>query len=333
MILLSFIEVSVVMSRLATFLMSVLFAQGAWSADISKSFQQHYHNKTRLSSSQIEKLKDHDVYFIPGLFSELFIQDNHDAKIDLSIITKEYFEEHIKHFRILGINVQRIGFNSASIPQTKKFISDAMKKSVKNGRKAYFMTHSLGGLCLLDFLLENSWAREHIMGIVFLNAPFLGTSIASIYMDNPYMVRHWTRPILPFLNISLDTIKYLTQDHRRAAMKANGEKIKEMLKGIPAFTVTGNMQGQKSVFSPAENLMQHGCVLNAWGLCLSPKIFKGPFANSDGLVPVDSTKLEYLDNVELDGVDHGELVVRIPHQDYEHHQITETFFKLLLERE
>jgi hypothetical protein len=80
------------------------------------------------------------------------------------------------------------------------------------------------------------------------------------------------------------------------------------------------------------NIIGNGCVTVIRGKCRSKQIYSGPFDDSDGMVPLLSSKLEGVDSIVLEGVDHGETVLAMPYKNIDKVKMTDTSLKLLLRR-
>jgi len=63
--------------------------------------------------------------------------------------------------------------------------------------------------------------------------------MATVYMSNPYLVKYWMRPILPFFNVSDATISYLSVHDRLLYMARNAAQIQEIISKIPVLTASG----------------------------------------------------------------------------------------------
>ncbi len=195
------------------------------------------------------------------------------------------------------------------------------------------MTHSLGGLVLLDFLIQGyPLSTENIHGILFLQSPFYGSPIADLYLSDASM-RDMTRPLLPLVNLSEETIRFLTVEFRKPYMDRHYDLIHEILKRIPAITVSGISNGQKSVSTSMVRIMQHGCTKKDPASCSGSEIkYKGPYDLSDGMVPLKSSLLPWGDFIVLKGFDHTEFVLRQNYVDRDPQELTIALLKVLLEK-
>ena len=290
-------------TSLVLFLLTISFSLQA--EDMTSQFENIYKSNRPLNSEQIKQLKEIDFYLVPGIISEAFIQNDRRTILDFSILTKEYFSAQKNLLKKRGLNVKRLSASSFSVDETKENIRKALDESIKKGRKSFFITHSLGGLALLEEILENSYEDE-ISGIIFIQTPFSGAPVADVYLSYPYNIDKWLNPILPFFNTSIETLQTLSVKTRVEFMKAEEERIKGLLGKIPVMTVAGLTNNYRTVFKPSVDLIEFGCVKTFFNKCLTEKLYDGPYDQSDGMVPVESSKLLDADFVILKGADHGE---------------------------
>ncbi len=299
--------------------------------DLSSRFTEIYKNDRPLNSEQIRDLQDIDFYLVPGILSEAFIKNDRRTILDFSIITKEYFSSQQKLLKERGLKVKRLSASSFSIEETKANIRFALDESSKRGRKTFFITHSLGGLALLEELIENDHTEE-VRGIIFIQSPFRGAPVADVYLSYPLNIDKWLNPILPFFNTSIETLQKLSVKNRVEYMKTEEEHIKVLLERIPIMTVAGLTNDYRTLFKPSVDLIEFGCVKTFFSRCLTDKLYEGPYDRSDGMVPVESSKLLDADFIVLKGADHGETVVNVPFRTFNKKRLTEALLKVFLSR-
>ncbi|WP_235046132.1 hypothetical protein [Bdellovibrio bacteriovorus] len=266
---------------------------------------------------------------MPGILSEAFLKEDDRSSVSFARLTGDYLGEQQALLKnVYKFNSVRLSSSSKSVSEIKVNIRAALNQSAAANRKAVFLTHSLGGLALLEELVDSPIHRDTVAGIMFLQSPFKGSPIADAYFDNPIYLDKLLGTVIPFFNTSPDTIRYLGIASRSKFMKENSEAI-TAITSIPMITVGGVVNGHKSLFTPAVNIMAMGCLEKVFGQCVV-RLYSGPYDLSDGMVPFESSKLPNVDFVRLDGVDHGETVVNIPYQHYDKAQTTTALLRLLL---
>jgi hypothetical protein len=314
-------------SILALFFIS----SSAFAADLTATFKKEYSQRFALSADEQLVLKKFDIYLVPGIMSESFLSNDDRSKISFSWITGDYFGDQKEVLsKKYSLSVKRLSSSSRSVDEIKRGIQEALNSSRQANRKALFMTHSLGGLALLDELVSHTEEQDVVGGIIFLQSPFYGSPVADVYFEKPYYFDELLKPILPFVNASAETVLYLRTSDRSSFMSQEQQAIANLISKIPLFTLSGVANDANSLFAPAIELMSHGCPVVIWGQCASPKLFLGPYDQSDGMVPLKSSFLPGADSIVLTGVDHGETVVKIPFSDYDRSRMTEVLFKMLV---
>ena len=302
------------------------------TTDLSADFLQIYNQNKELTSDEQQRLKEYDLYFIPGILAETFINSDKDSSINLSFITKDYFEAQLTFLNEkYNIPAKRIKTSSYDVAITRQNIRDAVLAAKQNGRKVILISHSLGGLALIEEIVFNPEIQNHIGGIVFLQSPFHGTPAGDIIAKAPFFLDRLIRSILPYVNISDETLHFVGVEARESFMKQNKEAIKKFIKKVPAYTFAGVADGKESLFKPLIDIMESGCVKRK-DKCFSDTYYNGPYDKNDGLITLKSTFLEDADFVVLDKADHGEIILRIPYEDYSKEHLTTTWLRVLMQK-
>ena len=320
------------MKKLFITLLTLLFSTALFALDISSDYQELYQRNSALEKKDLERLKGYDYFLVPGILAESFIWGDRRSSVDFSTLTRDYFSPQLSYLRNLGLEVNRLKASSRSVKETQSEIVKAIARSKARGRRVVFLTHSLGGLALLEKLIEMPRLQRQVAAVLFLQSPFKGSPISNIYLENPEYSRVLT-PILPFLNTSIETLEFLSTPVRERFMSENTEKIRDLTSNVEVITVAGAVYGAKSLFKPTADLIMRGCIVEVvQERCLGPRIFMGPYDQNDGMVPVESSKLPGADFVVLERVDHGETIVNVPFSSLSKTRMTRTLLKLMLER-
>lgn len=310
-------------SFLFCFLLSLQVAQ---AADITDQFQTYYNKKVKFSLSERNQLKKFRFVFIPGIMSEAFIDGDERVRINLSFMTKDYFSGQKRALERLGFETQRLSASSASAHETRELISNVLEE---NEKKIIFVTHSLGGIALLDELVSKEDRQDQVAGILFIQSPFYGAPMANVYLNNRFHLDRWLKRLLPWFNTSEETIRYLSIEERIIFMLKHGDQISSLTQRIPTLTVSGIANGYQSTFKASMDIMEFGCLKRVVGKCVTGRLFRGPYDLSDGMVPLSSSKLPGVDFVKLIGADHGETMLNIPFENYHKERLITSLLKLL----
>lgn len=308
-------------------LLLALIHSPAFTKNLTDEYRFSYNQNRGLSVAEVSSLKRTQIVLIPGILAESFIEEDRSAAIDFSKWTKDYFSSQESHLRNkYQLDVKRLATSSFYVEVTKNNIKKAFVTNYLQNKKTFFITHSLGGLVLLDTLIEfDERFRKYVQGIIFLQSPFYGSPVASVYLEYPFATS-----ILPFLNASEETIQYLSPAAREVVMQTNHETINGLRKSIPMLTVSGIANNYKSLLKPSMDLIKYGCLHHALKRCLTPILYQGPYEDSDGMVPLKSSRIENVDFVELSGVDHAETVLDFPFSNVKKKEMTEVLMQLIL---
>lgn len=301
--------------------------------DLSTKFKQILDQKKELTLEEQRQLRNYDIYFIPGIFAESLIREDRRSVVDFSIITKDYFGENIKVLQSkYRLRAFRLSTSSYNVEETRANINNAITLSAQNRRKAILVSHSLGGLALLEELVTNSYLQDNIAGIVFLQSPFFGSPLGDVLLKPPYRLDRVLHSILPYVNISQDTVEYVTPQSRRLFMTENKKEIQNLINKVPLYTFSSSAPANKSFFKPLIDIISDGCLKGIKLGCVTEVFYQGPYDESDGLIPVKSSFIPGADFVFIKNVDHGEIILNLPFEDYEKEHLTTSWLRLLLEK-
>ncbi|UOF01375.1 lipase family protein [Bdellovibrio reynosensis] len=317
----------ILISLLGFFMGSSVFA-----ADLTDVFHNSL-NIPSLSNSELSVLKGYDIYLVPGILSETFLDDDDRSSVTFSRLTGEYFETQQNLLeKKYGLRSQRLSSSSQSVAEIRTSIQRALAESNTAKRKAVFIAHSLGGLALLEEVVSFPAHQKNVAGIIFLQTPFKGSPVADVYFEGPLHLDKLLKPVIPYFNTSPQIIRYLGTVSRNNFMTENAGSVQSLLQKVPIITVGGVVNDDPSLFSPAVSIIANGCFKKVLGQCVVQTSFKGPFDLSDGMVPFQSSKLQGADFIKLEGVDHGETVVNIPFETYDKAAVTKSLLRILISK-
>ncbi len=301
--------------------------------DLTHDFIKIYNQKRDFTLEEQKRLREYDIYFIPGILAESLISNDPDSSINISILTEDYFGTQLEFLNNkYKIPAKRIKTSSHDVAITRKNISEAVNSSKSKGRKVIILSHSLGGLALLEELILNPEIQNNIAGIVFLQSPFYGTPIGQVMLKAPPFINKLIKITMPFVNVSDKTLEYVGYVARETYMKKNEQDIKKLLAKVPSYTFAGIAEGNKSLFKPMIDIMESGCLKGITDKCITEKFYPGPYDKNDGLIPLKSAHLYDADFVALEKADHGEIILRMPFEDYNKEQLTTTWLRVLLKK-
>lgn len=292
-----------------------LASSQVWSKDLTFLFNHHYDQgpKKILSNAEVQKIAQQEIVLINGIMSEFFIRE---FVPNVSWITSEYFGIQYSHFSKMGLPVTKVAPSSFSISAALKDIAAIFPALKARNRKGILMVHSMGGLLVLDHLLAYPEDQDWVAGIIFIQTPFHGSPMAGILKRAP-----------------LDTIEYLKVKNRNQILNFHETEIRDLLRRIPALTVGTVANHTRTVFQATIMTMKYGCPVPVASRCLPPKLYKGPYDDSDGMVPLMSSHLFETDHVTLNTVDHGETIMNLPFQSILKSRMSEVLMKMLVNKD
>ncbi len=294
--------------------------------DKTDAFNKVYKNSNAFTDKDIKSLKNTKIVLIPGILAETFT-DSELSQVNLSKLVGQYFSRPLKHFDDkYQIETTRIKSSSKDINTTKAEIA----KQLRTDKKVIFVAHSLGGLALMEYLLENPNDAEKVKSLIFLQTPFQGSPMAQLYEENPYFLGDMIKRFLPFFNTSPEILSYLSVERRMKYMEENKSAIKKLSAKVPTLTLGTYANKSASLFYPAVKIMKHGCINTIREKCIFPRVYKGTMDQSDGMVPLNSSMLPETPFVKLSRIDHGETVVDIPFTDIDQNKLIESLIKMTL---
>lgn len=303
------------------FLFFLILSFSTFASDLTTQFKEHY-KEGSLDAHEVLELKRHQVIFIPGILSESFVRGDYRGPLDFSSITRDYFGTHLSYLGKLSITAKRLKASSVDVKETIEEIG----KLFKDERESFiFIAHSLGGMALLDYLLLHPENWERVSGIIFLQSPFTGAPMATVVQKYPFLSR-----LFPVVHTSTEVVNYLSVETRKDFIALNALSIHDLVSKVKTVTVGGVVNGYKTLFSPSTSIIRTGCLETAWGRCLGPRFYNGPFDQSDGMVPFEASKLPNAGFVRLEGVDHGETVLKIPYRNLDQRFFTAALLRLFL---
>lgn len=314
-----------------SFILSCVTLQAA--TDLSPLFKQVNNQSRSLSYEEQRTLRGYDIYFIPGILAESFIGGDKRSLVHLDYVTQEYFSFQLSLLnKKYNIPAQRLSVSSKNVAETRSNIRQVVAQAARNNRKVLFISHSLGGIALLEETIENPALQKDIAGIVFMQSPFYGSPLSNIVMEPAYGLKYLLAPLFPYVNLSEATLTYVGVEARTRFMQEHAGDISHLINTVPLFTFSTSVESDRSIFKPLIDILGSGCLKSFRGNCITNVFFEGPYDKNDGLIPLQSSFLGNADFVTLDGVDHAEIILDIPFENYSKEHLTTTLLRLLLQK-
>jgi len=213
-------------------------------------------------------LKDYDILMAGGM--------NEDQN-------PEYMKCHLDFLNNLGLNVKKLLVDPhASLETNAKTIYNQVMNQQSNNRKSILVGHSKGGSDVLGALSLYPHIQDFLEGVICLQTPFRGSSIAKELASWP--VRQLFGPVLAKLKLDHKSLESFTSSDRETFFKDHN--LNHVYVPLINLITTNS-----SSFSPLKPLSDY---------------FKKHLgADNDGLL---STKDAFIPNaytINIDGIDHN----------------------------
>ncbi len=222
------------------------------------------------------------VLFIPGVFSKA-----------VSFLFGPYFYDQINF-----LNSQGYFCDLAPLfqEQTREKTTEDLIKIIKDYRPSIIVTHSKGGIDLLDALIKKPDMAKEINKIITIQAPYYGSPIADFLTDDNIRYKTSDFAIKKIFNGTVESLEELRTDQRSAYMKTHRKVINEIINEVDYYCIASEKRRKKlvpnSFLKPTIEYMY---------------LFHG--LSSDGLVPIDSALLARSNNIIFKNLDHASAVV------------------------
>lgn len=254
--------------------------------DVSEEYRAAFAAGGRLGEEEMRLLRGHRVLFLGGFLSN---QMGMGRVLDPMNVTGigDYFDQSISWLRAKGVSVERVPLQTESSPEhNARIIARALKASDK---PVLVLSHSKGGLDMLETLRVHPELRPKVRGWVAQQAPFRGSPVADEFREG-FFLRRFSRWMLEKLGGSEHSMASLSTKERHAYMRRHAAEIRRIAKEVPILTFASFIPRQAlhrdTVFRAARDRMESRGIKN------------------DGLVPVKSTFLAGVERVVVEGLDH-----------------------------
>lgn len=112
------------MIRILLFVLGLVLGSGAFAADLTSSFYKTLNNQQLLSPQEQAVLSNYNIYLVPGILSETFVDGDDRSSITFSRLTGEYFEGPLHLDKWLKPIIPY--FNTS--PETIRYLGTASRK-------------------------------------------------------------------------------------------------------------------------------------------------------------------------------------------------------------
>ncbi|MBF0315171.1 MAG: hypothetical protein HQK50_12850 [Oligoflexia bacterium] len=306
---------------------TIAFATKVAKADLSNEFQQMEEELSYYSSDYSynynynydygdtllrKKLQSYVVFYIDGFFAKSFIQIVNDVRaMGVPIPSSLFltFGDQENYFRTNKIAFYRVPIGSfASMEDNSKTILKAINnQKIVGNKKVIIITHSKGGLDLLQALLDHPELKQKIAGWIALQTPFQGSPLVSLFDSNRALNSIW-RSFLALLRANYQSFSCMTSEFMSNYFSQNSTSIQDALTDLPKITV-GTYVEADYFRSIIEFMKGDLSILNPLTIYLNNHLEGG---KNDGFVPVKGMCLDSKDCLTLPDMDHAAAIMDVP---------------------
>lgn len=250
------------------------------------------------------------ILFVPAVLSGIALKASR-----LRIV--EYLTHHVRQLRDEGFQAEIADVDTgATVAANGAQLAEIL---ARHHCPTWVVSHSKGGLDVLEALIEHPDVRRYVDGWIAFQAPFHGSPVADVASGSG-RARKVSRAALKLLGADLQAIVDLRTDIRSRYMDERAACIAELTRQVPIMCV--------------------GTVTRQGSLSLMPQWPTGRWMESmglknDGLVPVNATILPGARFVGLRGLGHGQVATNniLAGRTFEHLDLLKALFALMLAQE
>lgn len=264
-----------------------LFPHGQYT-DLSLRFSQYFTIANGLFDSyKIADLRRYDYLFVPGLFSNTVVSP---VRLGRTESDKGYFDAYIQlvendlHAPAAIADIESEQIPSYNAPRVAAILRNF-------SRPVIIVTHSKGGIDTLAALLDNPDLWPKVRGVICIQTPFFGSQAADYITTGKYLYTAAGR-LLRAMNGTEKTALELTTSLRISYYRQREKEINALLRAVP-FVTFGSWKENEGPFVDTPYIVWRSVIAERG----SPR--------SDGLVPLESTRLPGSFHAEASGFDHS----------------------------
>lgn len=234
--------------------------------------------------SALRTLAEARIVIVPSWFGDAaFVADE--------VGLFDYWGEQVAALKAAGLDVELASTDTeASVASNGAALQDLIRRSA---RPLCFVSHSKGGLDVLDALIAlNAVEREKVRCWIALQAPFAGSPLADLAVENP-LIDVIASPVLSSLGGSEVSLHDLTVAERDAYMARHGAEVAVVVRQVPILSFASYLEGVEF------RTLMSSVTGEILGWAADQEL------PNDGLVPLQSAVLPGSAFVVVEGLNHG----------------------------
>ncbi len=271
--------------------LQAFFSGGQLSSEIADMAFQRVAHRIRASR----------ILFVPGLLGGPALNIRRVKLV-------EYLTHHVRQLRGEGFDAEIADIDAgAGVAHNGWRLAEILRK---HHCPTWIVTHSKGGLDILQTLVCFPEVRRFVEGWIAFQAPFLGSPVADVACGE-HRARKIRGAALRLLGANLEAVSTLRADSRAQYMDEHAVEIAQAVHDVPVTCVRSTLHSLR---------WPTGRWMDELGL------------HNDGLVPANSMVVPGTRFVTLDGLGHGEVATRhaFAPRRMEHVDLLKALFALML---
>lgn len=198
-----------------------------------------------------------------------------------------YFNDQMEELKALGVDFTMADIDSVMLPEHN---AAKLAKEIRSSEKPVILiSHSDGGMYVLQALIENPDLAPKVRGFISLQTPFRGSPVADYVKGNKTFSSAMKR-LLGHFGGTIESLESLTPLKREGYQDSNRGAIGGVVSGLNMISFASwkpekHMKFDTLLELPRDFMLKRGL-------------------DNDGLVPVESAILPGSDYIKLEGVDH-----------------------------
>ena len=283
---------------------------------ISREFDSAFRSKSELLTvSDIAYLQQHQILIVPGFLSDVTAQLRKNFGWMVPEMKKDFDEQYL-WLKSKGIKATRAEIESeASIEENAVRVREAIEKS---DRPVILMSHSKGGLDIIEALRERQDLQEKVAGWLAIQSPFWGTPVADVWTTSE-RAKKIADGVLKKLGGSARSLLGMRVEERVPYMREHEFQIKRMMEAIPTVIFASWKRDE-----PGD-----------WDTPFEP-FWRDQMAKaeirSDGIIPINSMLIPGASVILREGADHVTTIGAIQLRPFDRVRFLQSLLKLLIQK-
>ena len=283
---------------------------------VSKEFEESFRSKSEvLSASDIAILQQHQILIVPGFLSDVTAQMRKNFGWMVPEMKKDFDEQYL-WLKNNGITAHKVQIESEASIEDNALRGQA---AIENAQKpVILMSHSKGGLDILEALREREDLHHKIAGWLAIQSPFWGTPVADVWTTSD-RAKKIADGLLKRLGGSSRSLLGMRVAERVPYMRTHEHEILRIMENIPTVIFASWKRDE-----PGD-----------WDSPFEP-FFRDQMAKSeirsDGIIPMNSMLIPGAHVIMREGADHVTTIGAIQLKPFNRVKFLQSMLKLWMKQ-